>query len=171
MNVANIMPGDEVKVELKYTELLVPTDGIYEFVYPTVVGPRYSNRKEALASSSDTWVKNPYLHEGEPPTYSFDIAVTLPRLPIKELLSSSHKVKTNYTSLLLQKVILTDRIKTVETAITFSVIAFRRQVAIGLCSSRRKREFFLLMVQPPKKIVNDQIPNREYFSLSMFPVP
>ena len=45
MNVANIMPGDEIKVELKYTELLVPTDRVYEFVYPTVVGPRYSNAK------------------------------------------------------------------------------------------------------------------------------
>ena len=47
MNVANIMPGDEIKVEMSYTELLVPTDKEYEFVYPTVVGPRYSNQKEA----------------------------------------------------------------------------------------------------------------------------
>ncbi len=42
MNVANIMPGDVINVELDYTELLVPEDGTYEFVYPTVVGPRYS---------------------------------------------------------------------------------------------------------------------------------
>jgi hypothetical protein len=47
MNVANIMPGDEIRVELKYTEVLVPTDRIYEFVYPTVVGPRYSNKPAA----------------------------------------------------------------------------------------------------------------------------
>ena len=42
MNVANIMPGDVVKVILSYTEKLVPTEGTYEFVYPTVVGPRYA---------------------------------------------------------------------------------------------------------------------------------
>ena len=41
MNVANILPGDVIEVELKYTELLAPTDKVYEFVYPTVVGPRY----------------------------------------------------------------------------------------------------------------------------------
>ena len=41
MNVANILPEDVIKVELKYTELLIPTDAVYEFVYPTVVGPRY----------------------------------------------------------------------------------------------------------------------------------
>ncbi len=42
MNVANILPGDDVQVELRYNELLVPTDGQYEFVFPTVVGPRYA---------------------------------------------------------------------------------------------------------------------------------
>jgi len=30
MNVANIMPGDQIIVQLKYTEVLVPADRIYE---------------------------------------------------------------------------------------------------------------------------------------------
>ena len=42
MNVANILPGDDVQVELRYNELLVPAHGNYQFVYPTVVGPRYA---------------------------------------------------------------------------------------------------------------------------------
>ena len=42
MGVANILPGEQIEVELRYTELIVPTDGLYEFVYPTVVGPRYT---------------------------------------------------------------------------------------------------------------------------------
>ena len=50
MNVANILPGDDIRVELRYTELLVPTDRVYEFVYPTVVGPRYSNQAGGLGS-------------------------------------------------------------------------------------------------------------------------
>jgi Ca-activated chloride channel family protein len=41
MAVANVMPGEEIAVELRYSELIVPTDGVYRFVYPTVVGPRY----------------------------------------------------------------------------------------------------------------------------------
>ena len=65
MNVANILPGDIIKVELSYTELLVPTDNEYEFVYPAVVGPRYSNTLEADAAENDKWVKNPYLPEGQ----------------------------------------------------------------------------------------------------------
>jgi Ca-activated chloride channel family protein len=77
MNVANILPGDVIQVELKYTELLIPTDGIYEFVYPTVVGPRYSNQSAETALPSQKWVENPYLHQGELPTYTFDLTTNL----------------------------------------------------------------------------------------------
>ncbi len=52
INVANIMPGDVVRVELSYTELLVPADRVYEFVYPTVVGPRYSNQPADIDKNS-----------------------------------------------------------------------------------------------------------------------
>lgn len=41
MDVANIMPGDTARIELHYTEMITSVEGIYEFVFPTVVGPRY----------------------------------------------------------------------------------------------------------------------------------
>ena len=56
MNLANIMPGDEIQVEMRYTELIIPENGVYEFVYPTVVGPRYSNLKAADAKPSESRV-------------------------------------------------------------------------------------------------------------------
>jgi Ca-activated chloride channel family protein len=40
MNVANILPGDTVDVELHYTERVAPSDGRYQFVFPAVVGAR-----------------------------------------------------------------------------------------------------------------------------------
>ena len=61
MNVANVMPGDSLVINMTYTELLVPTDGFYEFVYPTVVGPRYSDNPGPFASASnEPWTDNPY---------------------------------------------------------------------------------------------------------------
>ncbi len=51
MNVANILPGDEVRVALRYTELLVPQGGNYQFVYPTVVGPRYNSPQSENAQA------------------------------------------------------------------------------------------------------------------------
>jgi Ca-activated chloride channel family protein len=43
MSLANIMPQEQVEIELRYTELLVPADNVYEVVFPTVVGPRYAS--------------------------------------------------------------------------------------------------------------------------------
>src|SRR5262249_13831120 len=53
MNLANLMPQEQVEIELRYTELLVPTDGVYEVVYPTVIGPRYSSEPESSAPQTD----------------------------------------------------------------------------------------------------------------------
>lgn len=77
MKVANIMPGDRIEVKVNYTELLVPEKGIYEFVFPTVVGPRYTERKEKGASDTDQWGKTPYLHEGKEAPYAFGIAANI----------------------------------------------------------------------------------------------
>ena len=46
MSLANIMPQEQVEIELRYTELLVPTDSVYEVVFPTVVGPRYASPQD-----------------------------------------------------------------------------------------------------------------------------
>ncbi len=165
MNVANIMPGDEIKVELKYTELLIPTDKVYEFAYPAVVGPRYSNTKEAGASPSDKWVKSPYLHEGEKPTYSFDIVVNIAAgMPIKELASTSHKVNATYTSPSSARVVFDKSDKS--SGNRDYILRYRlagNKIESGLMLFQGEKEnFFLLMMQPPKKATNAQIPGREY---------
>ena len=40
-SVANILPGEEVKITISYVETLRYEDGAYEFMFPMVVGPRY----------------------------------------------------------------------------------------------------------------------------------
>ncbi len=100
MNVANILPSDVVIIELKYTELLIPTDKTYEFVYPTVVRPRYAGKTYEETKSSDKWVKNPYLCEGTLPPNTLDITFKLDAgLPIQDIDSLSHKIHINYTGL------------------------------------------------------------------------
>lgn len=41
-SVANILPGEKVKITISYIETLKYEDGSYEFVFPMVVGPRYN---------------------------------------------------------------------------------------------------------------------------------
>lgn len=61
MDVANIMPGDTVSIELHYTELLAPVENVYEFIFPTVVGPRYAPPEESSGEDGDASGEN-----GEP---------------------------------------------------------------------------------------------------------
>jgi Ca-activated chloride channel family protein len=165
MNVANIMPGDEIKVELKYTELLVPADRIYEFVYPTVVGPRYSNQKAGSASPSEHWVENPYLHHGELSATIFDINVAINAgMPIKDLTCASHKVNTAYESASRAKVAL-DKTEA-QGGNRDYILRYRLdgdKIQTGLLLTQGEKEnFFVLMMQPPKRIVSANIPGREY---------
>src|SRR5689334_14678754 len=98
MKVANVLPGDKIEVELRYTELLVPTDGVYEFVYPTVVGPRYSSTTEGQASPADQFVKTPYTHQGEAPRSEFHLSgVVSTGVPLQDLTSPSHALEVRYT--------------------------------------------------------------------------
>lgn len=56
MDVANVMPGDTARIELHYTELVATTEGICEFVFPTVVGPRYITPDDADSPVADAAV-------------------------------------------------------------------------------------------------------------------
>ena len=165
MNVANIMPGDFIAVEMSYTELLVPTDGVYEFAYPTVVGPRYSNISEKDAPESERWVASPYQHEGEQPSYTFGMAVDLScGLPIQEITCPSHKTTVKYTVLNSAAVRLDDS----EKAGGNRDFILRYRLAGGKIQSGllvyegKDENFFLLMLQPPKRVEQFQIPPREY---------
>ena len=100
MDVANIMPGDELELTLTYSELLVPEQGIYELVYPTVVGPRYGG--DPLQAQADAkWMANPYAAndtEGKNPAAvetAISVALDSP-VPLKDLRSLQHKIQTQW---------------------------------------------------------------------------
>ncbi len=165
MNVANIMPGDEIRVELSYTELLVPTEGTYEFIYPTVVGPRYSNTPVAQATDSEKWVANPYTKEGEAPLSSFDLEVRLAAgMPIGRMTCATHKTGISYDG--PQNALL--KLDGSESQGGNRDFILKYQLAGGqiqsglLLTKGRDENFFLLMVQPPKQVKAALIPPREF---------
>ncbi len=165
MNVANIMPGDEITVEMSYTELLVPTDKEYELIYPTVVGPRYSNQPAETAAASEKWVQNPYQHQGEAPLYTFGITVNIAAgMPIQKLTSTSHKVSVNYHGAANATITL-DKSEQYGGNRDY-ILKYRLagdQIESGLLLYPGDKEnFFLLMLQPPKRVTNADIPGREY---------
>jgi Ca-activated chloride channel family protein len=164
MNVANIQPGDEIKVEMRYTELLIPEKGIYEFVYPTVVGPRYHSPATASADNNK-FVASPFLPKGNGAPYDVDIKVSVQAgLPIQNLVSTTHKVTVKHDDLKSARVSL----KAEETNPGNRDYILQYRLAGGeiesgiLLYEHDDEKFFLAMVQPPKRPVLTDIPPREY---------
>lgn len=165
MDVANVMPGDEIDIELFYTELLVPTDGTYEFVFPTVVGPRYSEFTESTATDHDRWVESPYLQEGKASPTRFYIAVQVSSgLPLQEVFCPTHDVDVSWQD--EQSATITLKPSAEPGGNRDFILLYRlagKQIESGLMLYEGEHEkFFLLMVQPPATVRPENIPSREY---------
>ena len=174
MKLANVMPGDTVVVELKYTELLVPTDGVYEFVYPTVVGPRYSEAgraglsapptRDSEAAPGDDFVRAPYTHQGEAPRSEFHMTgVLAAAVPIQELVSPSHQLDVRAAGLRTEITLADSERWSGNRDVVLRYRLAGAEIASGLLLYQARDEnFFLLMAQPPQAVQPDQIPPREY---------
>jgi Ca-activated chloride channel family protein len=167
MNVANIMPGDTISLEMCYTELLIPEEGVYEFVYPTVVGPRYSNKNEETASADDKWVSNPYTHAGEKPSYIFDFNLSLNAgMAIKDVRCTSHQMNINYDNPANANLKLSASEAgggNKDVIIQYRLADNKIESGVLLYKGENGEEnFFLAMIQPPARPSVEMIPPREY---------
>ena len=138
--------------------------GTYEFVYPTVVGPRYSNQPAAAPAPSEQWVAKPLSPSGpETAVYSFrlvtqsfrgaahsgdDLHVAPGGHPLRQLVPGRCTVWLAANN-------------PAATAILFSSTGLRANShrIRACCSTKAPQEnFFLLMVQPPKRFAPNEIP-------------
>ena len=179
MNVANILPGDEIRVELIYSELLVPERGTYEFVYPTVVGPRYSNMDAETAPDSERWVQNPYLRSGDRDATRFDFTASINGgMPLRRVTSPSHALKIDYPAATRARLTLGDEGATAnkDVVIRYQLAEDRIETGLMLYESGGER-FFLCLVEPPRRFAPASVPPREYIfivdvsgSMNGFPI-
>ena len=178
MSVANILPGDSVKVRLRYTELLVPEGGTYRFVYPTVVGPRFTGEDPKATS----FAAQPYV-SGET-TPNFDLQIDLAAgMPLAGVESPTHRILTQLTGDGEARVRL-DPAEQSGGNRDF-VLAYRlggQGIHTGLLLYEGEKEnFFLYMAQPPasaaEELASAEILPREFVfivdvsgSMSGFPL-
>ena len=181
MNVANILPGDDIQVELHYTELLVPQSGNYQFVFPTVVGPRYNSPQSSQANAS--WVAQPVQRAAVAPktTFAMKVAIDTP-IGIKEVRSRTHGIdvkkgdeKDNgdrHADITLAK--SAESAESAEPADNRDFVLDYRlageQIESGLMlfqgvggqGGGNAENFFLAMIEPPKSIAATAITARDY---------
>jgi len=178
MEVANIMPGDEVTVMLTYTEILSAEDGVYEFVFPGVVGPRYGG-DAAHAGGEVQWIQNPYLAEGTPDPVSYGINLELSSpLPISSLESTTHELITQWQDKQSVKLSLKDANSAGNRDFILRYRLQNNQILTGMTHFESQGEnYFLIVSEPPKRVMPEQIPARDYLfvvdvsgSMSGFPL-
>jgi len=166
MKVANIMPGDRVEVLVKYTELLVPEKGIYEFVFPAVVGPRFTGEsKNEDLQGKDNWTVSPYLREGKETPYEFTLAAEINGgMPLSAVSSPSHKVAMEWPSPERVAVALDPQEKNGgnrDFILRYSLEGSAIHSGLLLYPGERDK-YFLLMIEPPAKVAAEMVPPREY---------
>lgn len=182
MSLANIRSGDTIRVQFSYTENIIPKNKEYEFVFPTIVGPRYGNAADVAA---DPWIQNPYTDIEHPahkildPTFVIDLNLNA-GLPIKKASCYSHPSAAmdfkNDASLAMA---VTNAIyKKDKGDVIFRYQLAGEKIEAGmLLYEHNDEQFFMMTMQPPERPKADEIPPRDYLfivdvsgSMNGFPI-
>jgi Ca-activated chloride channel family protein len=188
--VTNVEPGAEIVIELSYVETLQYNDGVFEFVFPVVVGPRYMPGKptgqQGTGWAPDT-TQVPDASRISPPVAlpgtraGHDISVTV-RLDagteIFDLQSVLHEVNIERTGFGRATVTLTNH-----TEVPNKDFILRYRLATDaideavLLHTDERGTFFTLILQPPQRVLPVQVQPRELIfvidhsgSMSGFPL-
>jgi len=164
MAIANVMPGDEIAVDLFYTETLVPTDGTYRFVFPTVVGPRYNGAPGRESHQAEKWIAQPTLRLGQPSRHSvaFKVELNAP-LPVQSLASPSHPLTVHGLGSRTARAELPAEAAHANRDFVLEYRLAGKEIASGvLVHQGRDENFFLAMVEPPARVPTSAIVPREY---------
>ncbi|MFK5878302.1 MAG: VIT domain-containing protein [Flavobacteriaceae bacterium] len=161
MNVGNVMPNDEIKIEIYFTEMLVPVDGEYKFVFPTVVGPRFVGE----TAKSEKVFNTPYTKKGVNTAFDFNLSVCINAgIMLQSVTSKTHKIDITYPSSESAEIFLSDENKNPSNRDFILKYSLRgNKIQSGLLLYKGKKEnFFTFMMEPSARIVESQIPPREY---------
>jgi Ca-activated chloride channel homolog len=156
-SVANILPGEQVKITISYVETLSYVNGAYEFVFPMVVGPRY---KAGVAPKN--------VPPGTRSGHDISLDVTLDAgLIIENVASSSHLVDIQRPDNRSARLRLKDNstIPNKDFILRYDVATQAIQDAV-LTHRADKGGFFTMILQPPERItVADVTPKELVFVL------
>lgn len=168
--VANIEPGKQVDIGIRYFHTLSYDDGWYEFVFPMVVGPRFNPpltsdgvgataRGQVGASGQKTQVQ--YLAPNERTGHDVSLNVDLNAgVAIEEIASSNHAINVDSIDNATRKISIkpTDRLPNKDFVLRFKVAG--KTLKSGVIAQRDPRGggYFALMLYPPES--TDSLPRR-----------
>ncbi|MDA1312579.1 MAG: VIT and VWA domain-containing protein [Acidobacteria bacterium] len=188
--IANILPGEKIKIVISYVEHLTYDEGAYEFVFPMVVGPRYipgnATGKQAGGWAPDTdqvpdasRITPPVTRPGTRAGHDISVEVSVDAgVPIDGFISKTHEIllerpsKSRAIARLKQKAVLPNK----DFILRYETASARIEDAI-LSYQADKSGFFTMILQPPERFtIEDVTPKELVFvidtsgSMSGFPI-
>jgi Ca-activated chloride channel family protein len=173
-SVANIRPGDKVKVQIQYVETLKYEDGGFEFTFPMVVGPRY-----IPAGMDGSQITPPVAAKGTRAGHDISLSVNLDAgLPIHSLRSSTHDIDSQRQtdSRYAIKLRNENEIPNKDFLLKYNVAGKGIEDTV-LTHHDSRGGFFTLILQPPQRAAAEDITARELVfvldtsgSMSGFPI-
>lgn len=191
MRVANILPGDDVVVVMHYTELLVPQQGAYGFVFPTVVGPRYMGSSKGVSGTGASTVAESKIDsvlqalEGmvyadqsggaarSVAGFALEMEIDSP-IAIQRIASDTHTLRVQHAAGSSHATLellpeegsngseLANRDVVIQYQLAGDAVESGVMLYQGDGSAGDKENFFLAMLEPPQRVASSQISPREY---------
>lgn len=179
---ANLMPGAEIKIVIKYAQSVPRIDGAYELVVPLVVGPRYTPRPRPTPQivrndEGEVPLKSGQWKFSPPPKYPEVSGLTIPDTVEKDRVSIAVRLKAGFAiKNVSSRTHMLDvegdaRAKSAKLATGRTVdnrdFVMRyelsgKTVEAGLLTSHSDQgEFLSLLIEPPKAPDDTQISPRE----------
>jgi Ca-activated chloride channel family protein len=176
-SVANILPGEQIKITISYVEKLSYVNGAYEFVFPMVVGPRYIPGAQTLnhgrsggGYSPDTdQVPDASRITPKPPPpgvrsgHDISLDVTLDAgLIIDNLTSKTHDVDIQRPDIRSARLHLKENstIPNKDFILRYDVAGQAIQDAV-LSHRSEKGGFFTMILQPPDRVAPRDVTPKE----------
>ncbi|OLD27742.1 MAG: hypothetical protein AUJ04_03300 [Acidobacteria bacterium 13_1_40CM_3_55_6] len=193
-SVANILPGEQIKISISYVETLKYEDGSYEFVFPMVVGPRYIPGHATGAqpnASGDGFAPNTDqvpdasritpqpVPEGMRVGHDVSIDLTLDAgVPIDGLSSKTQEVDVERSDDHRAHVRLKDQATIPNKDFVFRYDVAGKKLSDALLThSSANGGFFTLILQPPERVTAEDVTPKELVfvldtsgSMSGFPI-
>jgi Ca-activated chloride channel homolog len=174
-SVANILPGEQIKITISYVESLSYDNGAYEFVFPMVVGPRYvpgtpnpGKHGNGFAADTDRVPDASRITPKSPPPamrsgHDISLEVMLDAgLIVDDVVSRTHSIemeRPNPRSVRL-RLKQNSTIPNKDFILRYEVA--REDIQDALLTHRSERGgFFTMILQPPARVTAEDVTPKE----------
>lgn len=158
-SVANILPGEKIVIEISYVETLRYEAGAYEFVFPTVVAPRYNSASVKDAQK----ITAPLAPKAVRAGHDISIEVALDAgVPIESITAKSHQIETARLSANRATIKLktANEIPNRDFVLRYDVSG--KQISDAILTHRTERGgFFTMILQPPDTVAAADVMPKE----------